>query len=315
MHRFVFLFPGQGAQYVGMGASFYENFSKAREVFEEANEILHTDLSGIIFNGPEDMLTETKTAQPAIFVTSMAILRVLKEEFSLPQPVCTAGLSLGEYSAITCANAIDFESALKLVQLRSSLMHTACETTSGGMLVILGLKDDQVKSMVREINMPSDLWCANFNCPGQVVVSGTEKGLQAAQKAAKELGAKRALPLQVHGAFHSGLMSLAQEGVEKALATTSIRSPDLPIAMNATGQIAISAEEIKQNLGKQVTSSVLWHQCVETCMQENPSHCVEIGCGSTLAGLNKRMGIEVPTITIETVEDLEALDTLLSKTQ
>jgi [acyl-carrier-protein] S-malonyltransferase len=297
-----------------MGASFYENFSKAREVFEEANEILHTDLSGIIFNGPEDMLTETKTAQPAIFVTSMAILRVLKEEFSLPPPVCTAGLSLGEYSATTCANALGLESALKLVQLRSSLMHTACETTPGGMLVILGLEDEEVKNMVSKLNLPSDLWCANFNCPGQVVVSGTEKGLQLAQKAAKELGAKRALPLQVHGAFHSGLMNLAQEGVEKALATTSIRSPDFPVVMNATGQIATSAEEIKQNLGKQVTSSVLWHQCVHRCMQENPSHCIEIGCGSTLAGLNKRIGVEVPTLTIETVEDLEVLETLLSTT-
>jgi len=313
MHRLALLFPGQGAQYVGMGNSFYKNFPRARELFEHANDILHTDLSSIIFDGPEDLLTETKTAQPAIFVTSTAILRVLKEEFSLPIPVCTAGLSLGEYSALTAANALDFENALRLVSLRASLMHKACETTHGGMVVILGLKDEQITTMVSELNMPSDIWCANFNCPGQVVVSGTQKGLVSAQEAAKALGAKRALPLQVHGAFHSGLMSTAQKGLQEALAATPIKSPDIPIAMNATGQMTTSPDAIKENLGKQVTASVLWHQCVHTCMQKDPTHFIEIGCGSTLTGLNKRIGVKIPTISIETVDDLKALDTLQQK--
>jgi len=311
MQQFCFLFPGQGAQYVGMGKTFYDMFPTAKHCFEEADEILNKRLSEIIFHGPESLLTETKVAQPAIFVTSMAILRVLKEEFSLTSPVCTAGLSLGEYSAVVSSGALDFQKALKLVNLRGELMHKACEETKGGMLVILGLSDEQVRNLVSELNMPNDLWAANFNCPGQVVVSGTAKGIEAAQKKAKELGAKRALPLQVHGAFHSGLMLGAQQGLQKALSQVQFTTPVTPIVTNTTGEFCTDITQLRQNLEAQVTSSVLWHQCIQSCMTKKFSHFIEIGCGTTLAGLNKRIGVTLPTLTIETVDDLKLLEKVI----
>ena len=212
--RLCLLFPGQGSQYVGMGKSLYDSCPIAREIFSRADDILGYHLSKTIFNGPESTLTETRIAQPAIFVTSYAMTQSIFHRFSLPAPICTAGLSLGEYTALTVAGALAFERSLPLVQLRGTLMHQACEHTKGTMLAIIGLTDEQVRHMVEEIRMPEDLWCANFNCPNQVVVSGTFRGIEAAQKAAQALGARKTVQLQVHGAFHSGLMKDAQRGLE-----------------------------------------------------------------------------------------------------
>lgn len=305
------LFPGQGAQYVGMGKSFHDAYAVARETFQEADDLLHYNLSQTIFSGPEDALTATKIAQPAIFVASMAILNVLKKHFELPLPICVAGLSLGEYTALTAAGNFNYHEALLLVDLRGKCMHDACEKTKGGMLVIMGLSDDEVRSLVEGLSLPNDLWCANFNCPGQVVVSGTFKGLEIAKEKALNLGAKRVLPLKVHGAFHSGLMAGAREKLERALASATICESKIPCAMNTTGAYSRNVEDIRSLLGKQVTSSVLWHQCIRTCEGSGISHFLEIGCGKTLSGLNKRIGVSTPTVSIEKVEDLSSLEPLL----
>jgi [acyl-carrier-protein] S-malonyltransferase len=306
--RNALLFPGQGAQYVGMGKTFYEEYPCARQVFEQADDLLKTNLSRTIFEGPSEALTETKTAQPAIFVTSCAILEVLRRHFSLPTPICAAGLSLGEYTALVAAGVIPFEATLQLVHLRGTLMHEACERHKGTMLVIMGLPDDRVRSMVEELSMPNDLWCANFNCPGQVVVSGTPRGIEAAVRAAQAHGAKRTVPLQVHGAFHSPLMSDAQEGLRQALQEAPITMTSVRVVMNVTGQFAESAEHIRSLLVSQVTSSVLWHSCVTACASQEITCFMEVGCGKTLANMNKRIGVSIPTVTIETTEDLHAFD-------
>jgi [acyl-carrier-protein] S-malonyltransferase len=312
LKRLCFLFPGQGAQYVGMGRSFYNEYPVARQIFEQADDALKMNLSQIIMQGPENTLTETKIAQSAIFVTSYAMLAVLKQLVDLPVPVCTAGLSLGEYTALTAAGIMTFEKALPLVSERGSLMHKACEETKGTMLVILGLSDDQVRLLVDELHMPNDLWCANFNCPGQVVVSGTYKGIEAAEKAAKAAGARRTLPLQVHGAFHSGLMKSAEEKLAAALAEVPMTMSLTRVAMNVTGQFAESESQIRSLLTRQVTSSVLWHSCVKTCESQEVSCFLEIGCGKTLTGLNKRIGVQIPTISIESTEDIQSLEALLT---
>ena len=309
--RIAFLFPGQGAQYVGMGKTFYDEYPIARQVFERADDALNMNLSRTIFEGPESALTETKTAQPAIFVTSCAILEVLHRSFSLPTPICTAGLSLGEYTALMAAGVISFESALQLVRLRGALMHEACERHKGTMLVVMGLSDDQVRAMVDELDMPNDIWCANFNCPGQVVVSGTHRGIEAAASAAKARGAKRTVPLQVHGAFHSHLMSDARKGLEQALNEAPLTMTPVRVAMNVTGQFAENIEQIRSLLVSQVTSSVLWHSCVTTCAAQEITCFMEVGCGKTLANMNKRIGVHVPTVTVETTEDLHALDSMI----
>jgi [acyl-carrier-protein] S-malonyltransferase len=310
--RIALLFPGQGAQYVGMGKAFYETYPIVRQIFEQADDLLKKNLSHTILNGPESALTETKTAQPAIFVTSYAILEALRHHFSLPTPVCTAGLSLGEYTALTAAGIIPFESALQLVSLRGALMHEACERHRGTMLVVMGLADDQVRTLINDLRMPDDIWCANFNCPGQVVVSGTLRGIEAAANAAKACGAKRTVPLQVHGAFHSQLMRDAQEGLAQALNEAPLTMTPVRVAMNVTGLFAETVENIRSLLVSQVTSSVLWHSCVTTCAAQEISCFMEVGCGKTLANMNKRIGVSVPTLSIETTEDLTALESLLS---
>ena len=204
------IFPGQGAQYVGMAKDFIENFSTARLLFEEADEILKCSLSKIILQGPLEELTKTKNSQVAIYVTSMAIYSVAQELYNF-QPKAYAGLSLGEYSALTAGQYLSFEQTLLLVRLRGELMNQACQARPGTMAIAIGLDCAQVEKLVKEINLPNDLWIANYNCPGQIVLSGSLKGIEQASLVAKEHGAKRFLPLNVHGAFHSGLMQPAQE--------------------------------------------------------------------------------------------------------
>lgn len=311
--KIAFLFPGQGAQYPGMGKDFANTYSEARYVFEEANEILQRNLSKIIWEGSEAALTETKNSQVAIYVTSMAILKVIYSLFPNLLPYVTSGLSLGEYSALTAAKKLPFGDCLSLVERRGIYMNEACEKTRGGMAVVMGLSGEAVESFIEELNLPKDLWAANFNCPGQVVISGTQKGLEIGTLKAKELGAKRTLPLQVHGAFHSGLMESAEEKLKEEILKIPFQESDIAVVMNFSGDFAKSEIELKRQLIKQVTSPVRWEQGIRKMCSEGVDFFLEVGCGKTLSGMNKRIGVTAPTLSIEKIDELEALAEELSR--
>lgn len=308
-----FIFPGQGAQYRGMGKDFVEQYPVARQTFEEANDILGRNLSAIIFDGPEATLTETKNSQTGIYVVSVAIFRVLKQLFPDFKPSITAGLSLGEYTALTASGRLAFNEGIILVQRRGQYMNDACESTQGTMAVVLGLDGDTVEAMVKEVNLPHDLWAANFNCPEQVVISGTLKGIEAGIAAAKAKGAKRVLPLQVHGAFHSGLMQSAEKKLAPYIDQANFKDSPCQLVMNVPGAVVENTAEIRQQLIRQVTHPVRWEQGVRCMANQGADVFVEIGCGKTLAGFNKRIGMAAPTISIDKVGDIPELELFLTR--
>jgi [acyl-carrier-protein] S-malonyltransferase len=306
--QMAFLFPGQGSQYPGMGKDFAEHYSEARNTFEEADDVLGRNLSRLIFYGDEAELKETKNSQLGIFVTSIALLRVIQTLFPELQPVVCSGLSLGEYTALTSTGRINFSDALKLVHYRSQFMNDACEATQGTMAVILGLEGDVVEDLVKTLNMPEDLWVANYNSPGQVVISGTLKGIEAGSAAAKNQGAKRILPLAVHGAFHSGLMRRAEERLTEYVENAPMGDKACcDLVMNVNGDYVKDLHQIREFLIKQVTHSVRWEQGIRVMAKQGIELFLEIGCGKTLAGLNKRIGTPAETISIERIGDLEFL--------
>lgn len=303
--KIAFIFPGQGAQFPGMGKDFVNNFSAARLTFEEADEILGRRLSDIILNGPESELTQTENSQTGIYVTSMAILRVLLEINGLKPEVC-AGLSLGEYTALTAAEMLDFIHCLPLIQTRAKLMNQACEATPGTMAVVIGLNGDVVEQIVKEINLPKDLWVANINCPGQVVISGTAKGVEAGTEAVKAKGAKMVLPLRVQGAFHSGLMQSAEKKLAEPIQRAPFKKGSAKLVMNVPGNF-VEESQIQTNLVKQVTHPVRWEQGIRAIEQSGIELFVEFGPGKTLSGMNKRICPQIPTVSVETVDELDAL--------
>jgi [acyl-carrier-protein] S-malonyltransferase len=291
--KYVFLFPGQGAQYPGMGKDFYEAFAASRQTFEQADDLLKENLSKIIFDGPESELTKTKYSQCAIFVVSAAILRAMPEM----KPAVCAGLSLGEYTALWASGRLSFEETLLLIQKRAQFMNDACENVSGTMAAVLGMAD--VESALQGI---PGVWVANYNCPGQIVISGTKEGVAIASEQLRAKGAKRIIPLQVHGAFHSGLMQGAQDALAPYIAAANIRESNIGFVMNATGDFA---GDVKKNLTCQVTSSVRWDQGILAIEKTKPDKYLEIGCGKTLTALNKKIGVAAPTISVEKVGDLD----------
>lgn len=303
-----FLFPGQGAQYPGMGKDFFAAYPIAKMTFEEADDILGRKLSDVILNGPNNVLTETRNSQTGIYVVSIAILRVVQDLFPELKPHICAGLSLGEYTAATAAGYFSFGQGLPLVQYRGQYMNDACEETEGAMAVVLGLDAETVENIVNDVNMPENLWVANFNCPGQVVISGTIKGVQAGASLAKERGAKRVLPLDVHGAFHSGLMQSAKEHLAEHIHGLTFQANTADLVMNVTGRLAQNETEMKQNLIDQVTSPVRWAQGIHQIEQMGTDLFIEMGPRRTLSGFNRRIGVRAPTISIEKVEDLKDLE-------
>lgn len=305
--RIAFLFPGQGAQYVGMAKDFFENFPKARETFQEADDILSRKLSKIILEGPSEQLNETKNSQVGIYVASIAILRVINDLYPKLTPYVCAGLSLGEYTALTAADKMDFTSCLPLVQYRGHYMNEACEINPGVMAVILGLEAKEVEALVKEVNLPHDLWAANFNCPGQVVISGTKKGIDKGTAAAQARRAKRILPLQVHGAFHSGLMQPAEERLSEHIHQAILKNSPIGFVMNVTGKFVHNEQEIKTNLIKQVTNPVRWEQSIRSMGEEAVDLFIEIGCGKVLSAFNKRILSNVTTLSIEKVTEIDQL--------
>jgi [acyl-carrier-protein] S-malonyltransferase len=305
--KMAFLFPGQGAQYPGMGKDFYDQFPIARHVFEEADEYLQRSFSKLIFEGPSDELVLTCNSQIAIYITSIAILRVIQQEFPLLAPEMCAGLSLGEYTALAAAEKIQWIDGLDLVRTRAEAMHQACLETKGSMQVVLGLTENQVETTLRDLSPPQLVWIANLNCPGQVVIAGSLESLAVAAESLKKNGARRILPLDVSGAFHSGLMSSAKETLAKKIAAAAICESGIQLVMNVPGDFVSSTDQIRSFLVDQLTSIVRWEKGISAMMQRKPDLYIEIGPGKTLKGMNQRIGVEEPTLSIEKVEDLQQL--------
>ncbi len=306
--KIAFLFPGQGAQYPGMGKDFYDAFPVAKAVFDEADQILNENLSKVIFEGPADLLTQTKNSQTAIFVASIAILRTIQQQLPDLEPAVCSGLSLGEYTALCASNRLDFANTLKLVRERARLMNEACEKVPGTMAAVLGLDALGIQAAVKGLE---GVWVANYNAPGQTVVSGTKEGIEKAALILKEKGAKRVLPLTVHGAFHSGLMQSAQDGLSPWIEKAPIQDSRIAFVMNVPGGFVKTVPEIRRNLICQVTQSVSWEQGIEAMKASGIDLYLEIGCGKTLAGLNKKIGIDPPTVSVDKTADLEVLARLL----
>ncbi len=303
--RFAFLFPGQGAQYVGMGKDFYDQFAAARQTFEEADELLGYPFSQLIFNGPAEELTLTKNSQLAIYIVSISIWRTFQEQFPHIQPVVCAGLSLGEYTALTAAHKISFADCLMLVKARGEFMHEATLSSPGTMRVVLGLEVATVANVLAESG--NKVWIANLNCPGQVVIAGPEGEMESVANALKERGAKRVLPLDVSGAFHSPLMRQAQERLKPLIEATRLRESLISVIMNATGDMVRSLEDLKRAMIEQVTSPVFWEKGIRSMDSSGIDVYIEMGCGKTLAGMNRKIGIAAPTHSIEKVADLETV--------
>lgn len=299
--KIAMIFPGQGAQYVGMGKDFFDSFAIAKETFQEADDLLGEKLSHVIFEGSEALLTETRNSQIAIFVVSIAILRTVIKELPDLKPTLCAGLSLGEYTALCASGRLGFRETLLLVRERARLMNEACEKVPGTMAAVLGLDAAGIEAAVKGLQ---GVWVANFNAPGQTVISGTKEGIEKAAPILKEKGAKRVLPLTVHGAFHSGLMRSAQEGLAPFIDRLSLKSSPIEFVMNVPGNFVNTDEEIRRHLKAQVTQSVHWEQGIAAMKEAGVELFLEIGCGKTLSGLNKKMGVS-SVLSIEKISDLE----------
>ena len=291
MAKTALLFAGQGAQVVGMGRDLAEAHPTAKSLFAEADEALGYGLSEICFSGPEEELVRTEHAQPAIYLVGWIALKLLREQAPSILFEATAGLSLGEFTALAAADAIGFEDGLRVVRRRGELMQEACEASSGGMAAIVGLDEEAVRSVCEQAGVS----LANLNCPGQIVVSGDADKMDAACEAAKAAGAKRAIPLPVAGAYHSPLMQPAQAGLAEALAKVELREPSVSVYSNVTGQAHAGAESIAGTMVDQVTLSVRWEACIRAMIADGVTRFIELGPGTALTGFMRRIdrGLEV----------------------
>ena len=285
-----YVFPGQGAQFVGMGKDLYDNNAEAKELFEKANEILGFRITDLMFNGTEEDLKQTKVTQPAIFLHSVLLAKSLGDDF---KPDMVAGHSLGEFSALVAAGALSFEDGLKLVSKRAHAMQKACEAQPSTMAAVLALPDAKVEELCAEVD--DVVAPANYNCPGQVVISGTVPGIDAACEKMLAAGAKRALKLKVGGAFHSPLMQPAHDELAEAIATVEFKTPVCPIYQNVDGKPHTDPEDIKANLVKQLTAPVRWTYDVEAMIADGATEFVELGPGNVLQGLVKKINRGVET--------------------
>lgn len=303
MLNFAYLFPGQGAQYVGMGEDFYRESPQAKEIFERANNVLGFDLLKLIFKGPLDQLTRTVNCQVAVFTVSVACFRALQAcELGIDAKYA-AGLSLGEYTALVAAGVLNFEQALKLVRSRADYMEEAAQMNPGGMLSLIGLSLNSVE----EICNKTKVEIANQNCPGQIVISGKPNALEKAKEEAEKLGAKRVISLKVSGAFHSSLMAPASEKLAKNLEKVQLRQPKITVVSNVTARPENNSQEIKDNLARQVASGTRWEDSINFISSSGIRKFIEIGPGKVLKGLLRRINPELKIYNIETVGDLESL--------
>ncbi|HUW18775.1 MAG TPA: ACP S-malonyltransferase [Sedimentisphaerales bacterium] len=305
-----FLFPGQGAQTVAMAREVAKAFPAAAQTFDKANKILQFDLTEICFEGPEEQLNTTAISQPAIFVTSVALLEALRTNpaTSALCPDVTAGLSLGEYAALYAAGVIDFEQALILVQKRGQAMQAAADTHQGAMVSIIGLDEEKVSLICAEAAEGELLMPVNFNCPGQTVVSGTKAACRRAKELALKCGAIKAVRLEVAGAFHTRMMAGAADALAQALSNCTISDPrDIKIIANVDANYYQNAEKITQGLTKQLTCPILWQKCMERLIADGVEHFYEIGPGRVLTGLMKRISRKTNVVNISTLQAIKEL--------
>jgi [acyl-carrier-protein] S-malonyltransferase len=285
-----YVFPGQGAQFTGMGKDLYEQSELARSMFAKANDILGFDIQQIMFEGTEEALKQTNVTQPAIFLHSTILAACLGDSF---QPDMVAGHSLGEFSALVANKTLSFEDGLRLVAQRAAAMQKACELEPSTMAAILGLEDEVVERVCSEID--GVVVAANYNCPGQLVISGSVAAVEAACAALTEAGAKRALVLQVGGAFHSPLMEPAREELAAAIEATHFATPSCPVYQNVNAQAVTDPGQIKANLVTQLTGAVRWTQIMQNMLADGCSEVIEVGPGKVLQGLFKKVDREIPT--------------------
>ncbi|TAK33634.1 MAG: [acyl-carrier-protein] S-malonyltransferase [Chloroflexota bacterium] len=302
------VFPGQGAQAVGMGRDLFQQFDAAREIFARADQALGFSLSRLCFEGPEDELTRTVNTQPAILTTSIAYLRVFEDVYGAPlHPRFVAGHSLGEYTALVAAGSLSFETAVRLVQERGRLMQESGERQPSGMAAVMGLDEESIHAACVEVSRDGPqmvVQIANLNGPGQIVISGTLDGLRAATDLLKSRGAKRVVPLKVSGAFHSPVMQPAADGLREAVASVEVRAAQVPLIANASASPITDADGVRTELIEQLCAPVQWHRSVECMVREGIETFVEFGPGQVLGGLIKRITKEA---SVESISSLDAL--------
>ncbi|MGG1448481.1 ACP S-malonyltransferase [Bacillus subtilis] len=310
MSKIAFLFPGQGSQFIGMGKELYEQVPAAKRLFDEADEKLETKLSSLIFEGAAEELTLTYNAQPALLTTSIAVLEKFKESGITPD--FTAGHSLGEYSALVAAGALSFKDAVYTVRKRGEFMNEAVPAGEGAMAAILGMDAEALKQVTDKVTEEGNLvQLANLNCPGQIVISGTAKGVELASELAKENGAKRAIPLEVSGPFHSELMKPAAEKLKEVLDACDIKDADVPVISNVSADVMTEKADIKEKLIEQLYSPVRFEESINKLIAEGVTTFIEIGPGKVLSGLVKKVNRRLKTIAVSDPETIElAIQTL-----
>lgn len=301
MSQTVLLFSGQGAQKVGMGKDFADASSTASDLAKAADEALGFPLSTIMFDGPDDELTKTSRCQPALYLHGMMALSLLKERLPNLEPVAAAGLSLGEFTAHAAAGTFSFEEGLRIVGKRGAYMEDACNATKGSMAALIGGDEQQVEALAKA----ADVDIANLNAPGQIVLSGTVEGIDAAVAQAKDFGIRRAIKLNVAGAYHSRLMQSAQDKLAAELAAMELATPRIPVVCNYAASVVSSADEIRSTLEKQVTGSVRWTESIRQLVSMGHTNFIELGPGKIIAGLVAKID---KTATVHTVEDLASLE-------
>jgi [acyl-carrier-protein] S-malonyltransferase len=302
MSKVAFLFSGQGAQYVGMGKDLYENYDTAKRVFNQADKFLNDNISRVCFEGPEESLKETVNTQPAILTHSLACFYILKEQGIKPDVV--AGLSLGEYSALVAAGSIDFCDAVPLVRKRGTYMQEVVPLGKGSMAAIIGLEKDQVVEICDEVSSIGKVEAANFNCPGQIVLSGETEALKKAVERAKERGAKKAIILAVSAPFHCSLLKPAGEKLARELSRINVKDTKIPVVSNVNADYVTEGSGIKELLIKQVSSPVLWEDSIRRMLENGVRTFVEIGPGRVLTGFVKKIDKNLTTLNVEDMDSL-----------
>lgn len=307
MSKTAFVFPGQGSQYVGMGKDFYDQFPTAKAMYEKANQIIAPDFSKICFEGPDDALKQTRITQPAIFVHSLVILEVLREKFGKDKVTfhMTAGHSLGEYSALVASGVMTFEDALAVVKVRAEAMQRAGEVNKGTMAAVIGMESEPLVSICKTASAEAGVvQCANFNSPGQIVISGSVAGVQKAMEMAKAQGVRMVKELVVSGAFHSPLMEPARTEVQNKLVTVSLKNAQVPVYANISAEATTDASQVKTLLVEQITGAVRWQESVARMIADGATKFYEIGPGNVLLGLIKRIDKSVSCECIGKADEL-----------